>query len=456
MDKDQEIIEIKTIIEQLSDEVDSQREKLHLLKQRLFELEKDNTVSLKTMSQKEPESVTITEIGWGEKMNIENFIGLRLMHLVGIVILVIGIAIGVKYAVDNQLISEAARISLAYIAGIILCVLSFRLKKKYQLFSAILFSGAMASLYFTTYAALVYYQIIPFVVAFILMLLITIATVYAAIQYNREEIAILGMIGAYSIPFLISANSDEVYLFFAYILFINCGIAFLSFKRNWKSMILIAMLSTWVLYLGWAASKYDVAFRGQAELFLAAFYILFTIASLAYALFKNRQLHILEVQHFVFNNVLALVAGLLVFSEGKFDDRIIPVTGFACLYFMVLAIINKLILPKEILLFKYLTGMSVICLVSFAGIKWDGMMVTMSWIGIAVGLFAAGVWSKMAWLRLLSILLAGVTLVKLILFDRYSFSTVEKIVAYISIGSLLLILSFFYQKYRQRLTDEKS
>ena len=219
MDKDQEIIEIKTIIEQLSDEVDSQREKLHLLKQRLFELEKDNTVSLKTMSQKEPESVTITEIGWGEKMNIENFIGLRLMHLVGIVILVIGIAIGVKYAVDNQLLSEAARISLAYLGGIILCVLSFRLKKKYQLFSAILFSGAMASLYFTTYAALVYYQIIPFVVAFILMLLITIATVYAAIQYNREEIAILGMIGAYSIPFLISANSDEVYLFFAYILF---------------------------------------------------------------------------------------------------------------------------------------------------------------------------------------------------------------------------------------------
>ena len=57
MDKDQEIIEIKTIIEQLSDEVDSQREKLHLLKQRLFELEKDNTVSLKTIKQ-------ITEFYW--------------------------------------------------------------------------------------------------------------------------------------------------------------------------------------------------------------------------------------------------------------------------------------------------------------------------------------------------------------------------------------------------------
>lgn len=54
------------------------------------------------------------------ELNLENFIGLKLLHLAGIVVLVIGISIGVKYAVDKELISPAARIVLAYLAGGIL------------------------------------------------------------------------------------------------------------------------------------------------------------------------------------------------------------------------------------------------------------------------------------------------------------------------------------------------
>ncbi|MFN2457269.1 MAG: hypothetical protein ABR502_03610 [Chitinophagaceae bacterium] len=37
-----------------------------------------------------------------DRLNFENFIGLRLIHLVGIVVLVIGLSIGVKYAIDRR------------------------------------------------------------------------------------------------------------------------------------------------------------------------------------------------------------------------------------------------------------------------------------------------------------------------------------------------------------------
>jgi uncharacterized membrane protein len=94
--------------------------------------------------------------------SLENFIGLRLIHLVGIVVLVIGLSIGVKYAIDRQLISEAARILLAYGSGALLYLLSWRLRRRYAAFSAILFSGAMASLYFTSYGAFVYYHLLSF------------------------------------------------------------------------------------------------------------------------------------------------------------------------------------------------------------------------------------------------------------------------------------------------------
>jgi len=49
--------------------------------------------------------------------------------------------------------------------------------------------------------------------------------------------------------------------------------------------------------------------------------------------------------------------------------------------------------------------------------------------------------------------LFGVTLLKLITFDSASFSAVEKIITYISIGAVLLVISFLYQKYKGLLFE---
>ena len=66
---------------------------------------------------------------------LENFIGLKIIHLVGIVVLLIGLSIGVKYAIDKDLITPLARILLAYSAGVALFILSLLLKKAYEGFS---------------------------------------------------------------------------------------------------------------------------------------------------------------------------------------------------------------------------------------------------------------------------------------------------------------------------------
>ncbi len=443
------------MISQLAAEMSFHHEKLQQLQLRLHELEKKGPVTNELpVIGTTGHSPGDAKFSWDEKLSVENFIGLRLMHLVGIVVLVIGISIGVKYAVDRELISEIARIALAYATGIILYVLSARLKKKFALFSAILFSGAMASLYFTSYAAFVYYQLFSFPVAFILMVAITIFTAWSAIRYNRQEIAVLGMIGAYGIPFLISANADKVHLFFAYILLINAGIVFLSFKKNWKAMVTVGILVSWTLYIGWALLRFTPPQETAAVLFLAAFYLLFSVASLAFPLFRRQPLQGLEVQHFVYNNVFAFASALIIFTNNQFDERSTGITGAGFFFFSFLTLLIKFLLPNEKLLFKYLAAMSVLCLVFYVGMKWDGVTVTMIWLLIAAGLFTAGVLSKMAWLRLLSILLTAATLIKLVIIDRSHFTTVQKIISYIAIGVLLLVLSFFYQKFRAVLTND--
>ena len=455
-DDQKKILQLEQELDKLSSQINHYRKQVNELK--------DNITKQKGSQQAEEEYIPVKKKDWefpsyksasssSSSSGLESFIGLKLLHLTGIVVLVVGISIGVKYAVDKELISPAARIIMAYAAGLILFFLSIRLKKKFILFSAILFSGAMASLYFTTYAAFVYYQLYPFGIAFVIMVLITIGTVYSAIVYNKQEIAILGMIGAYGIPFLISVNSERADLFFAYIILINIGIVFLSYKKLWKGMVRLAMLISWILFIGWAVSRYETAMQLQAMIIKIAFYVLFTIASVGFAAGKKQTLGFIELQHFLLNSILAFASAILIFTESTIDDRSVMVTGTAGIVFATQALVVKIFLSKEKLLFNYLAAFSVLSLVFYVGMKWDGVSVTMIWLAIAVGLFTAGIISKMAWLRLMSILLTGATLLKLIIIDRANFTTEQKIVSYISIGILLLLLSFFYQKFREKFSN---
>ena len=125
MNDEQKIEELQNQIDELSAQMRGYQQRLFTLQQELNKLQ--NKTSLNSATNKTTTNATL-----------ENFIGLRVIHLVGVVVLVIGLSIGVKYAIDRELISEGARIVLAYTAGAVLYLLSWRLRKKYQLFSAIL------------------------------------------------------------------------------------------------------------------------------------------------------------------------------------------------------------------------------------------------------------------------------------------------------------------------------
>src|SRR6476469_5731851 len=191
MDNREEIQQILLEIQKLNVQLYAQKRQIDALKERLASLTGTPTLQF----QKTPRQ--------SRGKTTENFIGLKLIHFIGIIVLVIGLSIGVKYAIDKNLISPAMRVALAYSAGIVLFIVSMQLKSKYKGFSAMLFSGGMASLYFTTYGAYVYYQLFPFAITFAIMILLTVYTVYQAIKYDRQEIALLGLVGAYGIPFLI-------------------------------------------------------------------------------------------------------------------------------------------------------------------------------------------------------------------------------------------------------------
>lgn len=441
MDPQNEIRELQRQAEELAADMEKNRRRLFELEERLRQLSGTGPVA----AAKPVQAAPVHDSNSG---SLENFIGLRVIHLIGIIVLVIGISIGVKYAIDRNLVSEALRIALAYSAGLLLCFLSIRLRGGYAGFSAILFSGGMASLYFTTYAAFVYYGMMSFGAAFAVMALLTFITTARALQYDRQEIALLGLVGAYAIPFLISSNSDRAELFFLYILLINTGVLFLSYRRQWKPVGRVAQGITWLLFLGWSSIRFTPALTGTATLFMTLFFLLFMALAFAGKVLKKSPLTPNDVHQIWLNN-LAYYAGLLfVFAPAYEGGDLASVTGlFSAFTALQTGIYFSLNREEKYLRIVHLV-FALVLAVLFVVFEWEGITVTLLWLLMAVLIFAWGVGVRSVALRVSGIGLIGLTLLKLLLFDSGSFSPVQKIIAYISLGVLLLVLSFLYQKFK--------
>lgn len=450
--------------EDLQQQLNELTQQLQIIQQKVLQLQQQlNSIDSENNSTKKSNTKTATRISSESKKSsfehsaLENFIGLKIINLVGIIVLLIGISIGVKYAIDKNLITPLARIILAYAASAGLFILSFILRKNYEGFSAILFSGAMASAYFTTYGAFTYYNLFSQGLCFIIMAIIAVYTAIKSLEYNRQEIAIPGMVGAYAIPLLISSNHENYVLLFSYILVMNAGILFISFKRSWKVLNLLALIITWCFFIGWLFFKYNNANRFYALVFMTIYYVLFLLSAFAFSITRKIRLDRRQLLHVLINNFALYVSLLSIFNASSSNANAAMVSAGCGIFFLVLAIAGNSFFHEEKMLNRMHYTESLALSVLFVSIEYSGLMITMLWTLIAVIVFTLGIITKTTWPRLAAILLLGFTLLKLILLDSISFTAIQKIIAYITIGTLLLILSFFYQKFKQVLfADEEN
>jgi uncharacterized membrane protein len=69
-------------------------------------------------------------------------------------------------------------------------------------------------------------------------------------------------------------------------------------------------------------------------------------------------------------------------------------------------------------------------------------------------LVVIGIWKNKKYLRIAAISLFAVTLVKLFFYDISHLRTIPKTIIFVSLGVLLLVISFLYNKYRNKISEE--
>lgn len=324
--------------------------------------------------------------------NIEEFVGRNLISLIGIIITILGVGIGAKYAIDRDLISPATRIVLGYLFAAGMFGIAVWLKRKYLNFSAVLLSGSLAMLYFLTFFAYSFYGRIPQNIAFSMMLFFTAFTVAAAINYNRQVIAHIALVGAYAVPFLLSENSGRVDILFSYMTIINFGILAVSVKKFWKPLFYSSFIFTWLIYAACyfpffpVANDFSMAF-GFAFVFFLTFYLTF----LSYKLIAKEEFSA-EIIILVFvNSFIFYGFGYSIIKSRESFER------FLGLFTLLNALLNFFF---AVVIHKYKLGdkknlyLAIALAITFATlavpVQFSGNWVTLLWTAEAAILFWIG------------------------------------------------------------------
>jgi len=347
-------------------------------------------LSFEARKQANPASFQIEEPN--KSSEIEKFIGENLINKIGILITIIGVGIGAKYAIDHQLISPLTRILLGYLVGFVLFGFAIKLKKGYNNYSSVLMSGAMAIVYFITYAAYSFYDLMPLYMAFGLMVMITVFTVYAAIKYDRQVIALIGMIGAYAVPFLLSDNTGNMVVLFTYMSIINLGIMVLAFNKYWKPIYYVSFVLSWLIYLTWYNSSYkDTIHFFNAFLFLSIFYLIFYITYLSYNLIRKELFDALDVILILVNSFVFYGIGYALLNAHPDGSQYLGLFTLitALIQALVCVIIYKMKLA-EWHLFYFISTLALTFITIAIPVQFTGNWVTLLWIGEAGLLFWIG------------------------------------------------------------------
>ena len=184
----------------------------------------------------------------------EYFIGAKLLSWIGGFILFLGTGFFVKYSIDNELISPEWRIVLTYLTALALLGTGLsRLKKRYPTLSGTLTATGILVLYLATCAGRMFYAL-PFfntAVSALLLAATTAAAFVLAVRLRFQVIAVLGIIGGFLTPVILSTGQDHTVSLFLYMTLLNAGlVSVLAFTR-WTKVGAIGLASYTLLLMGW-------------------------------------------------------------------------------------------------------------------------------------------------------------------------------------------------------------
>jgi uncharacterized membrane protein len=195
----------------------------------------------------------------------EAFFGVKLFAWIGGFVLFLGIVFLVKYSFDNNLITPAMRVAIGTVVGIVLIATGwFTATRNYRVSGQSLCATGVLVLYGNIFAAHVFYRLIALGPAFVSMAVVTAVAFFLAVRMNAQVIVILGLLGGFLTPVLLSTGVDNPTALFGYIAVLNIGVAAVALRKRWDYLVLLAAAGTIIMEFAWADKFFVIGKRNVA------------------------------------------------------------------------------------------------------------------------------------------------------------------------------------------------
>jgi uncharacterized membrane protein len=219
--------------------------------------------------------------GWMDNIDWEQFMGAKLFAWLGGFALFLGVGFFVKYSFEHDLIPPEVRVALGFLLALGLIVGGLKINRaKYAVTAQTLVAAGVVSLYAVTFACNSVYHFAFFgpLPTFLLMVLITATAFVLAVRLKAQVVAVLGMLGGFLTPVLLSTGVDNPPGLFGYLALLDAGLVAVALSTGWRHLVPLSAGGTVVMMIGWAerfftAEKGPVAMTvclGFTVLYLAA------------------------------------------------------------------------------------------------------------------------------------------------------------------------------------------
>jgi uncharacterized membrane protein len=230
-----------------------------------------------------PPPMFVTPSVPGEGSNLEARIGSHWLNRIGIAAVLIGVSYFLKLAFDSNWIGPAGRIAIGLVAGIAVVLWSERFRSRgYRVFSYSLKAVGIGVLYLSLWASFQVYHLslMPSGVVFVCMLIVTASTCAMAWSQDAEILAVFAITGGFSTPLLLSTGENREIALFSYVVLLDLGILALVAFKPWRRLLLLGVLGTLLLYIGWYSEFYDRSQIAPTLFSATFFFLIFAVAPL--------------------------------------------------------------------------------------------------------------------------------------------------------------------------------
>ncbi len=190
----------------------------------------------------------------------ESLIGVKLFSAIAGIALVIAAVFFLRYSVEHGWLQPPVRAVIGIAVGIaLLVVCELKAARRYPVTANALDAAAIAILFSTFFAAHVLWNLIPSLTAFVLLGMVTATAVLLSIRRDSLFIAVLGLLGGFATPALLSTGENRPIPLFAYLMLLNIGLAWVAYRNRWPLLTVLTLLFTTLYQWGWVFKFLDAS-----------------------------------------------------------------------------------------------------------------------------------------------------------------------------------------------------